>query len=64
MTGRPQQESNLAKGLKSESAFNHAVINVNDAQNMVEGHSQQTKRNRVVREMGRIGENLINREFA
>ena len=31
---------------------------------MVEGHSQQTKRNRDVWEWGRIGENSINREFA
>ena len=63
MRERTQQELNLVKGPQSESAFNNTVTNINEAQNMVEGYSQQAQRNLDVREQGRIGENLINQEF-
>ena len=60
---RTQQELNPVRGPQSESVFNHAITNINEAQNMVEGYSQQAQRNPDVREQGRISENLINQEF-
>ena len=62
MRERTQQELNLAKGPLSESVFDLAVTNMNEAQNMVEGYGQQAQRNLDVWQQGRIGENLINQE--
>ena len=59
---RTQQEPNLPKGPQGESTFNHAVANINEAKNMVEGYKQQAQRKPDIWGQDRIGENLINQE--